>query len=217
MAKGAGLKLFFLHAACNYNRARLYLLRHWLGERANISPSADVWAGCLRMKGEGRVEIGPDCAIERGPFPFYLELDKGSLAGIGRGTWVRGKYRPNVITCFENARVEVGEGSLLNGAIISARELVSIGRKAVISWNTTIIDSDLHRLDSQREVRTAPVRIKDFVMIGAGATVLPGVSIGSHSVIGAGSLVRSDIPDHAVAAGNPAVVVGEVGDRDECL
>ncbi len=210
------LKLFFLHAAYNYNRARLIMLRKWLGDRASFGPEADVWAGSFKMKGQGRAELGPRCAVERGPFPFVIELDAGSLLCIGENTWIRGKYRPNVITCFEGARVEIGPESLLNGTVISARELVSIGRKAALSWNTTIIDSDLHQADAASKVRVKPVRIGDFVMIGTAATILPGVEIGSNSVIGAGSVVSKDVPSNVIAAGDPARVIREIGDRQEC-
>jgi len=214
---GPVYKLLFLHAAYNYNRARFFMLRKWLGDRAKFGAGADVWADCFRMKGQGVVEIGPGCAVERGPFPFAVELERGSLLKIGQNTWVRGKYRPNVITCFEDARVEIGEDSLLNGTIISSRRNITIGRSAALSWNTTIIDSDLHQMDSDSPIRSAAVTIGDFVMIGTGATVLPGVNIGAHSVIGAGSVVREDVPSHVVAAGNPARVLREIGARTDCL
>lgn len=51
-----------------------------------------------------------------------------------------------------------------------------------------------------------PVSIGDDVWIGGRVIVLPGVSIGSHSIIGAGSVVTKDVPEWAVVAGNPAVV-----------
>lgn len=52
-----------------------------------------------------------------------------------------------------------------------------------------------------------PIRIKDGAWLGGGVIVLPGVTIGEGSVIGAGSVVTKDVPDHAVAAGNPARVL----------
>lgn len=56
-----------------------------------------------------------------------------------------------------------------------------------------------------------PVRIGDDVWIGARVTILPGADIGNGSVIGAGSVVCGKIPPMAVAAGNPARVVGMRG------
>lgn len=59
------------------------------------------------------------------------------------------------------------------------------------------------------------VRIGCNVWIGAGAVVLPGVTIGENSVIGAGSVVTKDVPANVVAAGNPCRVLREIGERDK--
>jgi UDP-2-acetamido-3-amino-2,3-dideoxy-glucuronate N-acetyltransferase len=52
-------------------------------------------------------------------------------------------------------------------------------------------------------------RVKKFASIGAGCTINPGVTIGENALIGSGSVVTKDVPDNAVARGNPAQVVGE--------
>lgn len=52
-----------------------------------------------------------------------------------------------------------------------------------------------------------PVLIREYAWVGAGATILPGVSIGRHAIVGAGSVVTKDVPDYAVAVGNPAKVI----------
>ena len=52
-----------------------------------------------------------------------------------------------------------------------------------------------------------PVRIGDHVWIGGNVTILPGVSIGDHSIIGAGSVVTKDIPANVIAVGNPCKVI----------
>ena len=57
--------------------------------------------------------------------------------------------------------------------------------------------------------QTAPVTIGDNVWIGGGAIILPGVNIGNNVVIGAGSVVTRDIPDNAIAFGNPCQVMRE--------
>ena len=60
----------------------------------------------------------------------------------------------------------------------------------------------------------APVRIGRNCWIGAGALIMPGVSIGDNAVIGAGSVVTRDVPANVVAAGNPCRVLRPVGERD---
>ena len=52
-----------------------------------------------------------------------------------------------------------------------------------------------------------PIKIENNVWIGANSVVLPGVQIGNHSVIGAGSIITKDIPPYSVAVGNPARIV----------
>ena len=59
-----------------------------------------------------------------------------------------------------------------------------------------------------------PVRIGKRCWIGAGAVILPGVTIGDGTVIGAGSVVTKDIPANVVAVGNPCRVLREIGDHD---
>jgi acetyltransferase-like isoleucine patch superfamily enzyme len=125
--------------------------------------------------------------------------------------------------------VEVGDESVLVGAVIMCAERVAIGRRVVISYNVTIADSDFHPHDpverrkdavatapfGDRSRRPAlisrPVVIMDGAWIGIGAIILKGVTIGSGARIGAGSVVTSDVPDGAVVAGNPSrLLSGEV-------
>lgn len=52
-----------------------------------------------------------------------------------------------------------------------------------------------------------PVLIQKGAWIGAGATILPGISIGKHAIVGAAAVVTKDVPDYAIVVGNPAKVV----------
>jgi NDP-sugar pyrophosphorylase family protein len=217
VAGGFNSGLWLLRAAYQYNRLRFSLLSRGLAGRVEFGPGCDVWASCFDFIGQGRAVFGAGCIVERGPFPLVLEIAAGGLVQFHENVWLRGKYRPNVITCFEGASISVGPGSLLNGAIISARTSVTMGRKAMLSWNTMVIDSNHHPLDNREPLQARPVTIGDYVMIGGGAIVLAGAVIGDHSVIGAGSVVSGEIPDHSVAAGAPARVIRRIGDRDQCL
>lgn len=62
--------------------------------------------------------------------------------------------------------------------------------------------------------RALPVVIGDNCWIGADVTILPGVTIGAHTVVGAGSVVTKDIPDHVIAVGNPCRVVRKITEED---
>lgn len=59
-----------------------------------------------------------------------------------------------------------------------------------------------------------PIRIGRNCWLGAGVIVLPGVTIGDNSVIGAGSVVTKDIPSNVVAVGNPCRVLRAIGEKD---
>lgn len=60
----------------------------------------------------------------------------------------------------------------------------------------------------------APVRIGRNCWIGAGAVIVPGITIGDNVVVGAGSIVTKDLPDNVVAVGNPCHILREVGEQD---
>jgi acetyltransferase-like isoleucine patch superfamily enzyme len=76
-----------------------------------------------------------------------------------------------------------------------------------------VFDSDQHDLDSEHPEVIAPVEIGDHAWVAADVTVLKGVRIGSHCVVGTRSLVTRSLPDHSLAFGSPAEVRGKVGDR----
>jgi acetyltransferase-like isoleucine patch superfamily enzyme len=65
------------------------------------------------------------------------------------------------------------------------------------------------RIDEQG-VSTSPVTIGDDIWIGANAVILPGVTIGNHSVVAAGAVVTKDVPPHSLVAGVPAKVIKQI-------
>jgi len=69
------------------------------------------------------------------------------------------------------------------------------------------------KLQSEADWQVVPVRVKQGASIGSGAVVLCGVTIGREAVIGAGAVVTRDVPDHAIVAGVPARVIGDIRKR----
>jgi len=67
--------------------------------------------------------------------------------------------------------------------------------------------SDPNKRIDEQGISTTPVTIGDDIWIGANAVILPGVTIGNHSVIAAGAVVTKDVPPHSVAAGVPAKII----------
>ncbi len=116
-------------------------------------------------------------------------------------------------TWREGARLVVGDGFAMSGGSICAAQSIIIGNNVAIGANSAVIDTDFHplrpadRQEQPNDGRIAPVVIEADVFIGANCLILKGVRIGQGAVIGAGSVVVSDVPPHCVAAGNPAIVV----------
>lgn len=119
-------------------------------------------------------------------------------------------------TRTESAEILIGDDCGFTGATIVADERVVIGNRVLVGANVTITDTDFHPLSPVQRTQDlnagahAPVVIDDDVFIGMNALILKGVHIGSGAVIGAGAVVTRDVPSRAIAAGNPAKVVGSV-------
>ena len=109
--------------------------------------------------------------------------------------------------------------ALLNyNCVILDTSPVNIGNGVFIAPGVCIACSG-HAIDpiqrSQGIGTSVPITIEDNVWIGANTTVCGGVTIGSNSVIGAGSVVNHDIPSGVVAAGVPCKVIRKISDKDK--
>jgi acetyltransferase-like isoleucine patch superfamily enzyme len=121
--------------------------------------------------------------------------------------------------------VEVGDDSLLVGALFMCADRIRLGARVVVSYNVTIADCDFHPRDPELRKRDAvanapggdrrqrppllarPVVIEDDVWIGIGAIILKGVRVGAGARVGPGAVVTASVPAGAYVAGNPARAV----------
>ncbi len=107
--------------------------------------------------------------------------------------------------------LRIGDRVLVNhGCSIAATKLVSIGDRCNIGSQVILMDSAFHDIDPERrdhEPVPAPVILETNVWLAARVIVLPGVTVGENSVVGAGSVVTRDIPPNVLAAGMPAKVI----------
>jgi maltose O-acetyltransferase len=133
---------------------------------------------------------------------------KGSVrVVIGAGTRL-GKQ----VVIYGSGEVIVGCNVLLNGPWIGCDRSVTIGDECLIS-DCAIADSDYHNLEPHLRhcppgpKVSAPIVIERNVWIGARATVMKGVHIGTDSVVGLGSVVRKSVPSGVVVIGNPQQIV----------
>ena len=102
--------------------------------------------------------------------------------------------------------MEVGENTAIALMVMMDTmfpEMIHIGNNTIIGYNTTILAHEY----LIEEYRLGEVFIGSNVMIGANSLILPGVTIGDHTIIGAGSVVTKDVPAHAFYAGNPAKLI----------
>ncbi len=141
-------------------------------------------------------------------------FDQGRLE-VGEGTLLE----PGVwLTIPGDARVRIGEGCFLNlGVMVAAHALVEIGDHCMFANGCFVTDAN-HRFDDLEQPITwqgfttkGPTRIGDNVWCGANVVVTSGVTIGRRCVIGANSVVTQSIPEFSIAAGAPAKVLRRFG------
>jgi len=98
---------------------------------------------------------------------------------------------------------------------ISLHARVEIGRRAVVNDGAVLLTGSHALRSSDWRLCTAPITIGEYAWIAQNAIILPGVSIGRGAVVGAGTVVRENVPDYALAIGNPASII--VGKRQPVL
>jgi acetyltransferase-like isoleucine patch superfamily enzyme len=168
-----------------WNRARI----HWELMRREAFARWPLHGNVLETLQEGRLEVGAGVMFEP-------------------GVW---------LTAPDQARIRIGAGSFLNmGVMVAAMELVEIGEHCMFANGCFVTDGN-HRFDDpdkpvpwQGFSTKGPTRIGANVWCGANVVVTSGVTIGERAVIGANSVVTTDIPAFSIAAGAPARVLKRV-------
>jgi acetyltransferase-like isoleucine patch superfamily enzyme len=188
-------------------RADALLAAHeWLSRRAAIMPTsrranrfAAFGSGTVvcfppsALYGEHAIRLGSDTLI--GP---YVSLSAGMLPG-----------QP----LMSDSIVTIGDRCLIGrqSSIVGHFDIV-IGNDVYFGPNVYVTDQN-HSVDDsstpigRQSAGEKPVAIGDGSWLGANVVVLPGVTIGRQVAVGAGAIVTSDLPDHAIAVGNPARVI----------
>jgi acetyltransferase-like isoleucine patch superfamily enzyme len=158
---------------------------------------------------------------------YRSELPEG--VRIGRSSTT---YLGTMFDIGPQGRVSIGDFSLIHGAWFICDSRIEVGDYALVSWNVVFMDTygasidpaerrkQLEALPFARNRRTPrgapakPIRIGRNVWIGFDCIVLPGVTIGNGSVVGARSVVTEDVPPYTVVAGNPARIIRKI-ENDE--
>ena len=143
------------------------------------------------------------------------EMLKQMLAEVGEGCYIEPPFHSN----WGGKHVHFGKGVYANFNLTCVDDThIYVGDKTMIGPNVTLATAGHPILPVLREKAyqyNMPVKIGRNCWLGAGVVVLPGVTIGDNTVIGAGSIVTKDIPANVVAVGNPCKVLRPIGEKDE--
>lgn len=132
---------------------------------------------------------------------------------VGKNVWI---VPP--LTAAVGKYVSIGEGTYANMNLTLIDDWkITIGKNVLIGPNVTLCTTGhpVHPKHRQDGMYSFPITIGDNVWIGGNVMVLPGVTIGENSVIGAGSVVTKDIPANVIAFGSPCKVYREINEHDE--
>lgn len=144
--------------------------------------------------------IGGICLSFRTWLASKIFLKAGRNIKVGRNTRF-GSGRNIVIGSFTglNTNCWIGNDTIIGSDVMFGPEVI------ILSGSHNFERTDIP-MREQGATQRKPVVIGDDVWIGTRAIILPGIKIGSHSIIGAGSVVTKDVPEYAIVAGNPAVI-----------
>lgn len=160
------------------------------------------------------------------PFVSIISIFSGPIAALFKQLLITGRMKD----CGSN--VFLGKGTVLKnvhniklGSNISIQDMcyvdglggLEIGDNVSIAHHSSILTFNHLATDKNlpikyNELSYDPVIIQPDVWIGGGVRILPGVTIGTRSIIAAGSVVTNDVPSHSIVAGNPARIIKSLVD-----
>ncbi len=140
---------------------------------------------------------------------------KKMFAEIGEGCYIEPPFYANMGA----ANIHFGKNIYCNFGVTMVDDThIYVGDYTMFGPNVTVATAGHPILPELREKGyqyNVPVHIGKNCWIGAGALIMPGVSIGDNTVIGAGSVVTKDIPSNVVAVGNPCRVLRDINEHDK--
>lgn len=142
------------------------------------------------------------------------ELMQRLFKSVGKNVWIEPDFR-----CEFGKNITIGDDVYINfGCVILDCGQVSIGKGTLIGPNVGLFSGN-HTTDAEERANGGlipkPITIGDRVWLCGNVSVVPGVTIGNDTIIGAGSVVTRNIPSGVIAAGNPCRVLREITDKDK--
>lgn len=203
--------------------ARLFYSKYILGNKyLNISDFFENLKSKKRKSIlEKLVNIGKSSVIYPEAIIYNPPNDPSRIV-IGENSHIQGELH-----IFNyGGRIEIGNNTYIGkDSRIWSGDNVKIGNNVLISHFCNIIDTNSHEINpyeraerskeifssghwkTKGSIKTSPITIKDYAWISFNVSILKGVTIGEGAIIGACSVVTDDVPDFALAIGNPAKVI----------
>lgn len=180
-----------------------------------------------RLIGRATCRLQPDAALGRSARIRNIRGDSDKIV-VGRNSRILGE----LLTFAHGGEIKIGEWCYVGeGTRIWSAASIELGNRVLISHSANIFDNLTHPLRSaerHRQVRQiftrghpndisldeSPVKICDDAWIGAAAMVLRGVTVGQGAIVAAVAVVTRDVAPFSIVAGNPAVLVRELGPNE---
>ena len=152
-----------------------------VSDSAEIGAGTSIWHQCQVRE---RARIGKNCILGKG---VYIDFD---------------------VEIGDNVKIQNG-AFVYHGTTIGSGVFIGPGAIFTNDKKPRAINPD-GSLKSDADWEVGPIHVRSGASVGTGAIILPGVTVGSFSLIGAGAIVTRDVPDHALVIGNPARQVAYV-------
>jgi acetyltransferase-like isoleucine patch superfamily enzyme len=166
------------------------------------------------------VQYGKDLTLRSRPF---CRCHPQATITVGDGVIINNStaenpagidHRTVLVAAAPGARLVIGNCVGVSGATIYCANSIEIEDNVNLGANAKVYDTDFHpinylerRANTRTTIKTAPIKICRDAWIGADALILKGVTIGARSIVGARSVVTSDVPPDTIVAGSPARVI----------
>ena len=183
----------------NGNLVDLYSRHQFGDDKLNALLRMAIWSAGARSAGAG-LRVGSGAGF------LHLEtFEIGAGVFIGAQAYLQGRIDG---TCRIGDHVWIGPQSYFDARDLVIEEYVGVGPGVRVLGSThTGIPVDVPIV--QTDLTIKPVTIEAWADVGTSATILPGVTVGRGSLVGAGAVVTHDVPPFAVVAGVPAQVIGD--------
>ena len=166
---------------------------------------------------EKNYKIGKNSNI-REPTIIYPDNDIGDNFQTGHFVTIREKNKiGNNVSIGSHSNIEhhiTIEDNVRIHSNCFIPEYTILKHDCWIGPNVVLTNAKYPRSNNVKNELKGPY-IEEYAKIGANSTILPGIKIGKHALVGAGSVVIKDVPDYAIVVGNPAKIIGDLRNLDE--